>query len=69
MMMQLLMIVVCFTQARERNVEGGVKSSQGSAQGMAKMLVDQAREKRTKDNTSVVVIDFATKSRSAFHTL
>ncbi|KAG0556420.1 hypothetical protein KC19_11G052200 [Ceratodon purpureus] len=56
-------------EARERTVEGGVKSSQASAQGIAKMLVDQAREKRTKDNTSVVVIDFVTKSRSSFHTL
>lgn len=65
----MLMILVCFFQARERTVEGGLKSSQASAQGIAKMLVDQAREKRTKDNTSVVVIDFATKSRSSFHTL
>jgi protein phosphatase len=58
------------TEARERTVEGGLKSSQASAQGIAKMLVDQARVKRTKDNTSVVIIDFASKlSRSSFHTL
>ncbi|KAG0565124.1 hypothetical protein KC19_8G166700 [Ceratodon purpureus] len=56
-------------EARGRSAEGGVKSSQVSAQGLAKMLVDQAREKRTKDNTSVIVIDFVAKSRSAFHTL
>lgn len=56
-------------EARERTVEGGLKSAQASAQGIAKMLVDQAREKRTKDNTSVIVLDFAAKSRSSFHTL
>ena len=65
----VLIVRVCDVQARERSAEGGVKSSQVSAQGIAKMLVDQAREKRTKDNTSVIVIDFVTKSRSSFHTL
>lgn len=46
-----------------------MKGSQASAQGIAKMLVDQAREKRTKDNTSVIILDFATKCKSSFHTL
>lgn len=66
----VLIIPLYVVQARERTVEGGLKSSQASAQGIAKMLVDQARVKRTKDNTSVVIIDFASKlSRSSFHTL
>jgi protein phosphatase len=65
----VLIVPVFVVQARERSAEGGVKSSQVTAQGIAKMLVDQAREKRTKDNTSVIVIDFVTKSRSSFHTL
>ncbi|XP_024356719.1 protein phosphatase 2C 70 isoform X2 [Physcomitrium patens] len=56
-------------EARDRVAEGGVKGSQASAQGIAKMLVDQAREKRTKDNTSVIILDFATKCKSSFHTL
>ena len=63
-----LIVPVC-VQARERSAEGGVKSTQVTAQGIAKMLVDQAREKRTKDNTSIIVIDFAIKSRPSFHTL
>lgn len=62
-------MTVWVTQAREQTREGGVNSLQASAQGIAKMLVDQAREKRTKDNTSVIVIDFVAKSRSSFQTL
>lgn len=56
-------------ETRDRIAEGGVKSSHSSAQGIAKLLVDQAREKRTKDNTSVIILDFASKSKSSFHTL
>lgn len=65
----MLKVLVCTSQTRDRIAEGGVKSSHSSAQGIAKLLVDQAREKRTKDNTSVIILDFASKSKSSFHTL
>lgn len=61
--------VHALVQARERSPEGESRGPQLNAQGIAKMLVDQAREKRTKDNTSVIIIDFVSKCRPSFHTL
>lgn len=61
--------VHALVQARERSPDGESRGPQLNAQGIAKMLVDQAREKRTKDNTSVIIIDFVSKCRPSFHTL
>jgi hypothetical protein len=62
-------VLVCVVHACKRFTEGGAKSSQVTAQGIAKMLVDQAWEKRMKDNRSVIVKDFVSRIISSFHTL
>jgi hypothetical protein len=63
----VLIVLVCVVQVCKRFAEGGAKT----AQDIAKMLVDQAREKRMKDNRSVIIKDFVmiTRIRSSFHSL
>lgn len=47
----------------------GRKVPPQSAEGIADMLVSKARALRTKDNTSVIVLDFGCNSKLNFRTL
>jgi protein phosphatase len=57
-------------EAREgKSLEDGRKSTPRPAQGIAEYLLNKARNLRTKDNTSVIVLDFGSISKPSFHTL
>jgi protein phosphatase len=57
-------------EAREgKSLEDGRKSTPQPAQGIAEYLLNKARNLRTKDNTSVIVLDFGSISKPSFHTL
>ncbi|CAM6098917.1 unnamed protein product [Calypogeia fissa] len=47
----------------------GRKCQPQNAEGMAEMLVSKARSLRTKDNTSVIVLDFGCNIASSFRTV